>query len=126
MNEAQVSEFELLQGKLQGLYDEVLTLSKKSPTDPFNKFKLKLTNSVLGSANRFLREQDMAPPVDGFEQFDDIELPFNSDVVVVLSQYLQCLEKLRADNIAIDGGHWYWVFGRKCSDRQTAPPQKIK
>jgi hypothetical protein len=54
MNADQVSDVEMLQGKLRGLYDEMLTLSKKIPTDAFNKFKIKLTNNVLTAANEFL------------------------------------------------------------------------
>ncbi len=33
----------------------------------------------------------------------------NSDVIFVLSQYLQCFEKFRADNTKIFAGGWRWV-----------------
>jgi hypothetical protein len=125
MDEAAVSECELIQAKLQGLYDEVLTLTKKSPGDPFNKFKVTLVNGVVAAANGLLTAQGMATPIGGFEELDDVTLPTNSDVVLVLSQYLQCLEKLRADNVMQSGGPWYWVIDGERSTRRTAPPRRI-
>lgn len=49
-------------------------------------------------------------------------LPTNSDVVLFLSQYLNCLEKLGADNIMSSPGGWVWkkADGTK-SDIRTAP-----
>lgn len=126
MNEEEVSDFELLQGKVQGLYEEVLALSKKSPSDVLNKFKLRLTNGIIRSTNAFFVQQSMNLPVDGFDQFEDEEIPSNSDVLIVLSQYLQCLEKLRADNIKLHSGRWYWVIDGKESSRHTAAPRKIR
>lgn len=125
-NEAHVSEFETLHSKIEGLYTEALTLSKKSPSDPFNKFKLGITNSVLTATNRFLVSVKAPLPIDGFEKFDDVQLPGNSDVVFVLSQYLQMLEKLRCDSIEISHGNWYWTVNGERSSLRTAPPRKLR
>src|SRR5580704_11440159 len=99
ITEAQVAEFETLQGRVESLYTEVLALSKKSSGDAFNAFKLKMANHILRAANKFLRAAERPFPVEEFEVFDDGALPTNSDVVLVLAQYLNALEQFRSANI---------------------------
>jgi len=88
------SEKELLNktyGQLKSLHNEISLLSKKSPVDTVNKFKLKLINSVLESANQLLGEKDK--PFKDFTVFNEDDLPNNSDVVMILSQYISCIER---------------------------------
>ncbi|MEO2205032.1 hypothetical protein ABGV42_14960 [Paenibacillus pabuli] len=118
-----VSAFEKVQAQLQGLFDEVGTLSKKKPDDAINKFKLKFINPILVEANKLLTG-DYKPFLD-FEQFDEDSLPTNSDTVLILSQYLNCLEKLRADNIKQYSASWFWMENGNKTDIRTAPPKKI-
>ena len=125
MDEEQIVEFETLKAKLEGLYQEALTLSKKSPSDAFNKFKLRITNSVLVASNKLILETIGELPVDGFEQFDDTDLPVNSDVVFVLAQYLEFLENFRGAQIQPYGNHWYWYIDRQRSSIRTAAPRKL-
>lgn len=82
--------------QLKALHNEISLLSRKSPTDAVNIFKLKLTNSILEAANKLLGEKNK--PFDQFIVFNEDDLPNNSDVAVVLSQYLGCMEKLRESN----------------------------
>jgi len=65
-------------------------------------------------------------PFSNFEKFDEDELPTNSDVTLILHQYLNCFEKLKKDNITIYGGYWYWVIDGDRSEIMTAPSKKIK
>jgi hypothetical protein len=44
---------------------------------------------------------------------------------MVLSQYLNYLEKVRADNIGNNFASWYWKIDGKLSDIRTAPPKKL-
>lgn len=118
-----VSFFEKVQAQLQGLFDEIGTLSKKKPDDAINKFKLSFINPILLGANKLLT--GTYKPFADFEQFDSDSLPTNSDVVLILSQYLNCLEKLRADNIMVYGGGWVWAKNGTRTDIKTAPPKKI-
>jgi len=74
--------------QVDSLYDEFDKLSKKSPGDAVNKFKLKLINELIVKANEALGERR---PFESFETFDEDELPTNSDVVVILSQYRRAL-----------------------------------
>jgi oligoendopeptidase F len=82
--------------QLKALHNEITLLSRKSPTDAVNKFKLKLINTILEAANKLLGEK--YKPFDQFTVFNEDDLPNNGDVAVVLSQYLGCMEKLREDN----------------------------
>ncbi len=80
-------------GQIQGFYDEVSVLSKGKPDNPLNAFKLKLINEKLTEANGVLVGEYQ--PLKGFTVFDDTALPTNSDVVMVLSQYLTRLKSWR-------------------------------
>lgn len=128
MKQKDVETFEKINTQLDGIYQEITALSKKSPNDGINTFKLKFVNKVLSDANSFLKEKYR--PFDDFEVFNEDEIPTNSDVAFVLSQYLNCLELFRSDNIIHDlvGDifGWWWVVDGKTTSLRTAPPKKIK
>lgn len=132
MNNTEINKFEKTQSQLEGLLSEITILAKKSPNDGVNKFKLKFINEILLSGNKILGKT--YKPLDSFEQFDEDDLPSNSDVTFILSQYLNCFEKLRADNIyreqKYDGNkyiyEWFWAVDKSKSKIKTAPPKKIK
>jgi hypothetical protein len=87
-----------LSAQIQGFYDEISVLSKSKPDNPLNAFKLKLINDILAEANTILVGQYQ--PLKGFNVFEDTNLPTNSDVVMVLSQYLTRLKAWQAANRA--------------------------
>ncbi|HUW14432.1 MAG TPA: hypothetical protein VM537_32210 [Anaerolineae bacterium] len=118
MKRAEVDSFYKLFGQLTGLYDELAILSKKNPNDAINKFKLKFINSVLSGANQLLGKD--YSPFDDFKVFDEDDMPRNSDVVLILSQYLQCFDKLHADNVALYAGDWYWILEEEPGDAASA------
>jgi len=132
MTKEDVNKFEKVQSQIEGLLLEVTNLAKKSPNDAVNKFKLKFINEILIEANTILGKA--YKPLSSFEKFDEDDLPSNSDVSFILSQYLSCFEKLRADNIyrkkEYDGNkyfyEWYWLIDKAESSVKTAPPKKIK
>jgi hypothetical protein len=123
MTKKQVDAFETLQAQLKGLYEEMQTLVKKSPNDSVNKFKLGLVNGIVRSANEFLGDEQR--PIKNFTQFEEADLPSNSDVLMILSQYLSCLEKIRADNIGHNYNGWQWMIDGQLSGIRTAPPKKL-
>ena len=123
MNSDDVSEFERVQTQLEAMYNEIGTLSKKTPDGPINKFKLKLINQILDDANTILG--DDYKPFPDFTHFDENELPSNSDVVVILAQYLGGLESLRCDNIERKLRNWYWVLDDEGELIETGPPRKL-
>jgi hypothetical protein len=79
---------------------------KKNPNDALNKFKLKFINKLVSDSNEFLTNKYR--PLDDFLQFEEDDIPQNGDVVFILSQYLQCFEKFRSDNVAMRNGTWCW------------------
>ncbi|MFB0593943.1 hypothetical protein ACSZM9_04975 [Aeromonas hydrophila] len=133
MNRDNVDTFEKLSGQLLSVYEEISLLSKKSPNDAVNKFKLKFVNNLLSQSNDYLA--DKYKPFNDFDSFDEDDIPQNSDVVFILSQYLQCFEKQRSDNVVIIGGAWYWRVEGNEDDKvdedgmvliRTVKPKKLK
>lgn len=129
MEKEQIDTFEKTQAQLEALHNEVSALSKKAQNDAVNKFKLKFVNQILEEANKILG--DKYKPFSYFELFDENDIPTTSDVALVISQYLGCMERLRVNNIHEDisyvGGkvrkiYWYWIGTTK----ETYPPSKIK
>ena len=100
--------------QLEELLKDFAELSKKKPNDQVNKFKLRLVNQVLTTANEIIDEKNK--PFTDFTVFDENDLPSNSDIVLILTQYSACLQKFRKENIAMDEKHGrYWVINGKIS-----------
>ena len=119
MDEKLIDRFEKCEGKLEALYDEIGLLSKKKPTDAVSKFKLKFINAVVTDANDILGESYR--PFADFDVFDEDDCPTSSDVVMILSQYLCSMDKLRQDNTEhYGGGQYIWIGTSK---RRAKPPR---
>lgn len=124
MTKQEVDNFEKLQAQLEGLHNEISALSKKSQNDALNKFKLKFVNKIISDSNELLGEN--YKPFSDFKTFEENDMPTNSDVAMMLTQYLSCFEKLRADNVKQERMNWFWVIDGKQSDIKTVMPKKIK
>lgn len=118
-----IEKFEKINSQLGGLHEEISVLSKKSPDAQINIFKLEYVNTIIKEANDILGNNYM--PLKTFEQFLVETLPTNSDVVFILSQYLNCMEQLRTENIKYDYD-WYWVLNGKTTSIMTYPPKKLQ
>ncbi len=114
---AEIDEFKKLFIQLRSVINEFNELSKKKPNDPVNKFKLKLVNELLDPANNIIDERNK--PFEDFDKFDEDEMPSNSDVVLILSQYLACLKKFAFEQIVRDGMDYYWTIKGKQSSIQA-------
>ncbi|WP_417514209.1 hypothetical protein [Minwuia sp.] len=101
-------------GQLKAVHGEMSLLSKKSQNDAVNKFKLGMINKVIASANSVLGSEYR--PFDDFEAFDVDELPSNSDVVFVIAQYLEEIERFRTDNIVNHDYKWVYLIEGKPSE----------
>jgi len=125
MNKEEINKFEKVQSQIEGLYKEIGILSKKSPNDAVNKFKLKFINQILVEANGILQES--YKPLEGFNSFEEDDLPSNSDVTMIFEQYLSCLEKLRSDNITTIEYKigWFWIVDGEPSKIKTSKPKKL-
>ena len=124
MTEEEVNQFEKTQSQLNGLYIEIGLLSKKNPNDAVNKFKLKFINKTIEESNELLGEE--YKPYQEFEKFEEEDMPTTSDVTMMLEQYLNCLEKLRSDNLEYRSGTYYWVIDGEISDIKTSNPFKFR
>jgi hypothetical protein len=120
----EVENLERLIGQLEGAYDEIAALVKKSPNDGVNAFKIKLVNKIVEQCNSFLH-QDYRPVPD-FENFDIDSVPSNSDVTFVLSQYLQATERFRSDNLKMSVGKWYYDLPEGGPSIRAAAPAKLR
>ncbi|MBW8042250.1 MAG: hypothetical protein FVQ85_19935 [Planctomycetes bacterium] len=123
-SKAEIDKFEKTNEQLKALHGEIGILSKKKPDDAINKFKLQFVNNVLKNANELLGKQ--YKPFSEFDLFDKDDIPTNSDVIMILAQYLNCMEKLRSDNIFNKGGCYYWLIKDETTDFRTSRPKKLK
>lgn len=123
MREEDIQKFEKLKTQIEEIYKEISILSKKSPDSAINSFKLKLVNLLLKTANELL--VDNCKPFEDFELFEEDALPTNSDVVMILSQYIECLEKLKLKNVTRLSGDWYWMIDGKVSKIKTTYPPEV-
>lgn len=87
-----VTQYELLCPLLSGIYGELQELSKKKPDTPLNNFKVKSINRVLEQIKELLKEENMYPFLDVLDMDD---MPTNSDVVLILSQYIKSMDIFR-------------------------------
>lgn len=108
LTSADVEKFLKLQAQMEELLARMAAISGKAPDQAINKFKLGMINEQLTIANQIL--VGPARPFESFEHFDEVALPSNSDVVVVLSQYLACLENWRSERVLWNSDHfeWHW------------------
>lgn len=132
MTKKDVDIFEKLSGQIISIYEEISLLSKKNPNDALNKFKLKFINKLIIESNNYLTHR--YKPFEEFEIFEEDDIPQNSDIVFILAQYLQCFEKLRADNVLLRAGRWYWKLKAERNDStddgfiylETVKPKRLK
>ena len=118
-----VENLEKLIGQLQGLHAEISQLSKKSPNDGLNIFKLKLVNKVIASGNALLKGRYR--PFDDFDQFEEGDLPTNSDVAMILAQYMEQTERFRSDHVTFHLYKWRYVIDRVPSDVEAMGPTRV-
>ena len=83
-----VNQYELLNPLLLGIYKELQELSKKKPDTPLNNFKIKSVNRILEPIKELLKKENVYPFLDILDM-DDV--PTNSDVVLILSQYIKSM-----------------------------------
>lgn len=104
----QVDEFERIVKQLDALHQEFVAQAKSKPDNPINKFKLKMLNEKIAIANRILGAG--FKPFDAFTEFDETDLPTNSDVSLVLTTYLATLERWRSAHVQYDNieHEWHW------------------
>lgn len=123
MKRIEVDKYQRVQSQVEAFHREFEGLAKKTPNGALNPFKLKIVNQAIDEGNKVLGKEFL--PIKDFTQFTDEELPSNSDVSMVLSQYLEAMEVLRCRNIVQGSlGRWYWdVEDADHESMQAAEPR---
>jgi hypothetical protein len=119
----EVERLERLIVQLSGLHAEISQLAKKSPNDALNAFKLKLVNKVIAAGNKVLPRGYR--PFEDFEQFDTDDMPTNSDVAIILTQYMEQSERYRSDNVMYEDYKWVYKVNGYASEIGAAQPTKV-
>jgi len=124
VSRSDVARFEKVVGQTAALRDEFAVLSKSKPDNPLNKFKVQLVNERLAEANEVLT--GTFKPIASFTVFEGEQLPTNSDVVVVLTQYLACLERWRSTHVDYNEIRYRWYWRTTDGELEAAPATQSK
>lgn len=95
MKKEEVERFEELYSKLVSIKNDIALLSSKKPGEQLNKFKIKYVNDVLVKVNELIGKDK---PYDDFELFDEVDLPTNSDALMIVNLYLNGMHRFKIHN----------------------------
>jgi hypothetical protein len=118
-----IENLEKLIGQLDVLHAEMSQLTRKSPNDGLNKFKLKVVNKVIAGGSVLL--QGRYKPFDDFEESDEEDLPTNSDVTMILAQYIEQAERFRSDHVGFHMSKWNYFLDGKRTDVEARMPTRV-
>jgi hypothetical protein len=77
----------------------------------------------LRAGTRF--SEDEYKPFDDFSQFDDAEHPTNSDVTMILAQYIEQAERFRSDHVIYREHKWQYVVDGELSGVEAKAPTQV-
>ena len=120
---ADVEKLEKTMGQLAAIHREMSLLSRKTPNDAVNTFKLGMINGVIQAANETLGKAYI--PIEGFLVFDEDNVPSSSDVVFVVAQYLEEVERYRQDNIVLHEYRRVYVLNGRPSNVAEEPKNRV-
>lgn len=123
MNREDVENLESYIGKVISFCKEIGALSKKSPIDAVNKFKLGFINQTLSEVNELLGP---SKPFKEFSLFKDDDAPSNSDVLFILAQYAEALDIYRSKHIQKDYNGWHYCIDDGGPQIKTNPPASFR
>lgn len=86
---ANVEKYETLKPLLEAMFHEFGELSKKKPDGALNKRKVELVNRLLRDVLVFL---DGEPSRTYLDPLNEDDLPQNSDVLLMLSQFVAAMK----------------------------------
>lgn len=109
--------------QLRILYQEVSILSKKAPNDQVNIFKLSFINKLLIDTNQLLKEE-YKPFLEFSSFYESALLPSNSDVTMMLAQYLRAMVHYKDFNSRYKFLFWqFWeIDGKPTAARVSLTP----
>lgn len=105
ITEEQVKKFTMVFPMLESMRDEMKVLSSKKQDGVLNNLKVKMINRLIGTARELLASE---PTVEYLEELDEDMLPQNSDVVLILCQYIEALMLFKSKNQVYTNYEWLW------------------
>ena len=75
---------------LESMFNEFKELSKKKPDGVLNKGKIKIVNRLLSKCSDILKDE---PSYEFLDLLNEDDVPQNSDVVLILSQWKAGMEQ---------------------------------
>lgn len=97
--EKNIEDYSLLKDMLHAQRQEFDLLSKKKSDGQLNKMKIKMINRVLEPLNELLKNE---PSHKFLDVLNEDDMPTNSDVVLIISQYEKALLNFKNKYYLID------------------------
>lgn len=92
---------------IDAMHIEFKELSKKKPEAVLSKSKVKIVNRLLESCRIVL---DSEASLDYLDLIDEDDVPQNSDVVLMLSQYVAAMKQFQSAYYGYDGHEYRWFI----------------
>lgn len=96
-----VAQYNALMPLLAAMFREFKELAKKKPDGALNKRKVEIVNRLLKNVLAIVEEEPSRPYLD---LLDEDDLPQNSDVVLMLSQFEAAMKAFHARYHRLDAG----------------------
>lgn len=98
-----VKLYEVTRPLLDAMYSEFKEFSKKKPDGAVSKAKMKVVNRLLVKCQEVLESEASIAYLD---ILDEDDVPQNSDVVLMLSQYVAAMRQFRSTYYSSIGDRW--------------------
>jgi hypothetical protein len=108
--ETKVRKHEVAMPLLTAMYSEFKELAKKKPDAPVSKQKIKVVNRLLESCRSVLENEESLVFLD---LLDEDDVPQQSDLTLMLSQYVAAMEAFRNQHSEFNGDDYDWFVKKK-------------
>lgn len=98
-SEQDIKDYTLLIDMLRSQRKEFDLLSKKKANEQLNPMKIKMVNRVLEPLNEMFKQEETFIFLDTLKEED---MPTNSDVVLIISQYETAIIKFKVKYFTLD------------------------
>ena len=101
--------YDVVMPLLKAMYEELKAFSKKKPDGAVGKNKILIINRILEECRSVLKSEASLKFLD---LLDEADFPQNSDVTLILSQYVVAMEQFKDTYYVYDEflGGWTWVI----------------
>lgn len=107
--QAKIDKWLVAKPLLEAMYAEFKELSKKKPDGALGKQKLTVVNRLLESCRLVLQAE---PSMEFLDLLREEDIPQNSDVVLMLSQYIAAMEAYQSQYYRYNGRRHEWAVAK--------------